>query len=116
MAVRAATTIQTQLHMHTLVKEWAGLLASDTGDWILTSTYNDKCLHVYGAFGGASVALQGSNEDVPANGASLTDPTQTLIALTATGIKQVLENPLFVRPVITGGDGTTNLTARLVCR
>lgn len=116
MAVRIATTVQTQLHAHTLTKEWAGLLASDTGDWILTSHYNDKCLHVFGVFGGATVSLQGSNEDAPANGASLTDPTQTLIALTALGIKQVLENPLFVRPVITGGDGTTNLTVRLVCR
>lgn len=99
-----------------LIAEWAGLLAGDDGSWALLGHYSDKCLHVYGVFGGANVVIQGSNEDVPANPANLTDPTQTLIVISALDIVQILENPLWVRVLVGGGDGTTNLTARLVCR
>lgn len=116
MATRASSTIKTQLHEVALVIDWTGLVQGDDGEWRLLAHYGDKCLHVFGTFGGATVILEGSNEDVPTNAAQLTDPTQTVIALTANGIKQVLENPLWVRPRISGGDGTTSVTARLVCR
>jgi hypothetical protein len=116
VATRAASTIPTQLHPFANTKEWTGLLSGDDGSWELLGHYNDKCLHVYGTFGGAIVTVEGSNEDVPTNTAGLTDPTQTAISVSANSIKQVLENPLYIRPKITGGDGTTSLTARLLCR
>lgn len=116
MATRTSTTIATQLHPFANTVEWTGLLQGDVGNWQLLGHYNDKCLHVYGTWGGATVTFEGSNEDTPANQAGLTDPTQTAISMTSNSIKQVLENPLYVRPKITGGDGTTSLTARLVCR
>lgn len=118
MTTRDSTTPKSQLHEFCLVVEWAGLLTGDDAAWRLLGHYNDKCIHVFGTFGGATVTLQGSNEDVPSapNSVPLTDPTQTLISFTSVGMKQVLENPLYIRPLINGGDGTTNLTARLVCR
>lgn len=118
MATQPCTTVIQQLHPHTNVREWANLAAGDDGEWILMGHYNDKSLHVYGTWGGATVTLQGSSEDVPssANAVSLTDPTQTQISLSANGLRQVLENPLNMRVLVTGGDGTTSLTARLVCR
>lgn len=116
MATRDSSTPKSQMHDFCLIVEWTGLLAGDDGAWRLLGHYNDKCLHVFGTFGGAIVTIEGSNEDTPANPAGLTDPTQTAISISANAIKQVLENPLFIRPKITGGDGTTALTARLVCR
>jgi hypothetical protein len=116
VATRARVTIKSQLHDVALIVEWSGLLAGDDGSWELLGHYNDKCLHVFGVFGGAIVTVEGSNEDIQTNPVGLTDPTQTPISLSALGLKQVLENPLYVRPRVTGGDGTTALTARLVCR
>ena len=117
MATRPASYIANQLSPFALVIEWTGLLLNDDGAWVLLGHYNDKSLHVYGTFGGATVTFEGSNEDAPSSEAvGLTDPTQTAISFTAKGLKQVLENPLFIRPVVTGGDGTTSLTVRLVCR
>lgn len=117
MAVRISTTPTNQLNPFALTIEWAGLLAGDTGDFRLLGHYNDKCLHVWGVWGGAIVTIEGSNEDLtPSNQVGLNDPTQTAISFSANGLKQVLENPLFIRPKVTGGDGTTALTARLLCR
>lgn len=116
MATRAATNPTSQLHPYALVTEWAGLQATDTGSWALLGHYNDKCLHVYGTFDGAVVTIEGSNEDTPSSAIGLTDPTQTAISLTAAGMKQVLENPLYIRVKVAGGGGSTALTARLVCR
>jgi hypothetical protein len=116
MATQSATTVKNQIHPFTLTIEWTSLGQGDDGAWFMLGHYNDKCLHVWGTFGGATMTIQGSNEDAPTNPIALTDPTQTSIALIVAGIKQILENPLFIRPKITGGDGTTSLTARLVCR
>ena len=119
MATVPGVYIKTQLDPYALVVEWAGLLQNDDGEWKLLGHYNDKSLHVYGTFaGGAAVTLEGSNEDAPSdpNAVGLTDPTQTPISFTAKGLRQVLENPLRVRPKVTGGDGTTDLTVRLVLR
>lgn len=117
MATQTATTVKNQIHPFTMTIEWANLGQGDDGSWYMLGHYSDKCLHVYGTFGGATVTIQGSNQDsTPTSGLGLTDPTQTAISMTSEGMKQVLENPLFIRPKITGGDGTTSLTARLVCR
>lgn len=116
MATQPSARVPQQLDPFVTAFEWTGLLANDDGAWVMLGAYSDKSIHLYGTLGGATVNIQGSNEDTPANAVNLTDPTQTLIAFTAPGLKQVLENPLFIRPKVTGGDGTTNITMRLVCR
>lgn len=123
MATRAAKYIANQLAPFALVIEWkdpdgTALLQGDDGAWVLLGHYNDKSLHVYGVFGGATVTFEGSNEDPPTTGnaVGLRTPSETLISFTAKDIRQVLENPLFVRPKVAGGDGTTDLGVRLVCR
>lgn len=119
MTTRASTTIKTQVHAQALAIEWAGLTAGDVGDWVLLGHYADKCLHVYGVVGGAVVTLEGTNEDISAGSSysvPLNDTLQNPIAINVTGMRQVLENPLYVRPVISGGDGTTAIAVRLVCR
>ena len=94
---------------------WTGLLNTDTGapaDWV---EYSDRCFQVAGTFGaGGSVTIQGSNDGV--NWASLADPQGNALVFTSQRIEQALELPRFVRPIVTAGDGTTNLTVTLLMK
>jgi hypothetical protein len=68
-----------------------------------------------GTFGtGGSISLKGSNDGT--NYFVLTDQGATAITKTAAGISAVAEKPLFVRPEVTAGDGTTALACRVVMR
>jgi hypothetical protein len=98
--------------------EWAGLLNTDDGEWSVVPFPGDKCVHAYGTFGaGGTVTIQGTNETgAPAQGQTLHDPAAAVLTLTdAAGarLKQCLESPYQIRPVVTAGDGTTSLTVRL---
>jgi hypothetical protein len=116
MATVTRTNIATQLTGSVEVVEWANLGANDDGEWVLLARPADKSLHVYGTIDGATVGLQGSNESTPTNPAPLRDASHTTIAVTVLpDCRQVMENPLFIRPKITGGTNT-QLTVRLVCR
>ena len=99
---------------------WAGLLNGDTGTPYLSVNASDKCFSVSAATFGVSgsISLEGSNDctDGISNGnwQILQNPASAALTFTAFNLKQVLENPLWTRPHVTAGDGTTNLTAYLV--
>lgn len=77
--------------------------------------YMDRCIQFHGTFGAAgTIVLQGSNDG--SNWFTLNDVQATAISKTAAAIEQVTELPLYVRPLVTGGDGTTSLTATLIMR
>lgn len=92
---------------------WTGLLNTDDGaPWSEVggcSSFADKVAHVTGTFGvGGAVAVQGSNNGT--DWTALNDPTGTPISLTAAApMAAILENPLNIRPLVTAGDGATNL-------
>lgn len=93
---------------------WAGLLNGDNGSpaGVMEHT-DDYMIQASGTFGAAgSVALQGSNDGV--NFFALKDAGGTVIALTTLEPIRISHMPLQVRPFVTAGDGTTNLTAYLV--
>lgn len=91
---------------------WSGLLTTDNGDAIDYAPYLNKTFHVFGTFGGASVTIQGSNDGT--NWGPLNDATNAVLSLTSVKpIRRSDDIPQFVRPVVVGGDGTTNLT--VVC-
>lgn len=85
-----------------LLYTWTPVTEADTCAPIATPKHSDKSIHAYGTFGGASVALHGSNND-GATFAALNTPASAAIALIADSIKAVLENTQQVKPVITGG-------------
>lgn len=114
MAVRAALVTYPQ---RGVVKvEWSGLLNGDTGAPEDLSRYPDKTMQLKGTFGaGGSVNIEGSNDggstyhilnDTRGEGNALT--------LTAADTRMVLENPAAIRPNVTAGDGTTNLSVIIV--
>lgn len=115
---------------------WAGLQNGDTGAPVgstigdgaaavsatgggLMSGFADKTIQL-GAGStlgvGGSVAAEGSNDGGTSWGA-LTNPTGTVIALTAlSAIQAITEAALWVRPHVTAGDGTTSITIVMFLR
>lgn len=117
MATRLKAKVSTPADGVT-VYEWTGLLNTDDGEWVTVPFPADKSWHAFGTWGtGGTVTIQGTNETgAPANGQTLHDPAGAALTLTdAAGsrLKQALEAAYAFRPVVTAGDGTTNLTVRL---
>jgi hypothetical protein len=88
-----------------LLVTWTPVTQADTCNPVSFPDHPDKSLQCSGTFGSASVALNGSNDGT--NYAGLNSPNSTVIAITAAGVKSVLENTLYVQPVATGGSGQT---------
>lgn len=118
MAIIEATRFE---RGNAIVFNWAALANGDTGNPIVIPSFGDKTVQVFGTFGsGGSVTLQGSNDPRvitdPANAVwfALTDPQANAITKTSAAGEAILENPLYVRPSVTAGDGTTALTI-IIC-
>lgn len=94
---------------------WTGLLNGDTGDWVRFAQFSGKTFQVFGTFGtGGSVTLQGSNDgSTPVNVSTLSSWQATPLTLTATGFATSRDMPIWVRPIVTAGDGTTNVSVSL---
>lgn len=94
---------------------WAALANGDTGgpvDWV---DFADRCFQVTGTFGAnGSVTMQGSNDGT--NWSALSDPQGSALTFTSSRIEQALELPRYVRPSVTAGDETTELTVTLCMR
>ncbi|MDE2233765.1 MAG: hypothetical protein KGJ90_06725 [Patescibacteria group bacterium] len=106
---------------------WKGLGGADSGQMAQLPRFADKCVHVFGTFGAGTVTLYGSNDPAAqtdynngtlfgsktASWIALTDTLGNNIALTSAGLKPILEDPLYILPVVTGGTGS-NLTV-IIC-
>lgn len=113
MATRNNTGFSDQVKNQSSYITWSGLLNGDDGDAIEIAGAPDKTVTITGTFGvGGTCSIQGSN-----NGTTwlvLTDPQGNAITKTADSIEVILESPRFIRPIVTAGDGTTNLTV-IIC-
>ena len=118
MAERVCSVVVDKVNMKVI--KWTGLLNGDTGAWYTYSgKYPDKCFQVFGTFGaGGTVVLQGTCEEIatPANPLTLSDVWGVAISKTAAAIVPVAQSPAQIRPSVTAGDGTTNLTVYLTIR
>jgi hypothetical protein len=100
---------------HAVAITWSGLLNGDDGSPATFHDYPDRTVQFLGTFGtGGSITLEGSNNGT--NWLPLTDPQGNAITKTAAAIEAVTETPRFIRPIVTAGDGTTNLTAIVFAR
>lgn len=116
---------------------WGTMANGDTGQPVPFSEWADRTVHVFCLYiptGAASVigasgtvALEGSNDYVPftedggnvANPGTwsvLTDQNGVAMSYTANTLKQMTESPLWVRPHVIAGDGTTACNVVLVAR
>ena len=96
---------------------WTGLLNGDDGLPAAFPQYADaRSIQVLGTPGtGFSLNIEGSNDGGTTWGI-LSNQAGTALTLTAVGIKVVAENTLLIRPKVTAGDGTTNITVIAVLR
>lgn len=100
----------------TVLVSWAALAQAETGQVAEVGSYpGPKTIQIRGTFGPASIAIQGSNDNSNWDTMSIFD-LQTGAYVLLTGIvaaqfAQLIENPKFLRAVVTGGDGTTALSA-----
>lgn len=87
--------------------------ATEIGDDEGIVAFADKTVQVDGTFGGTTVTLEGSNDG--ASWFGLSDPQGTAISFTAAGLSAILENPRYIKPVMTGG-AASSINVRLVGR
>jgi len=100
---------------------WGPLTTTNLdGAWVDCADFADKTFQADGTFGAAgSIAIQGSNDEAmpttnlwPVTKAG----TSTAMAFTVLGGGTANENPRWVRPILSGGDGTTAVNVKLVAR
>jgi hypothetical protein len=108
MATRSpVTTFPFETSLDVAVTTWSGLLTGDDGEPVRLAVYSDRSIQVAGTFGGASVTIGGSNDGETYH--ALTDTAGDPLTLTTGALKQIVELPIFIKPRVFGGDGTTNL-------
>ena len=101
----------------TIVVEWFPLVSGDTGAYVELPNYPDKSVMVSGTFGDGTLTLQGTNEKVagaPANPQTLNDAQGTTLTWTAQRLEQVLENPRYIRPSMSGTTGDA-IKVTMIC-
>lgn len=115
MTTRNHTKSNAGNHTNFVLVTWSGLLNGEAGDALTLPFYADKTVQILGTFGsGGTIVIEGSNDGT--NYATLTDPSDNALSKGAASIETIMQNPLYIRPRVTAGDGTTNLTVIIACR
>ena len=114
MTVKALTISTSQVAPHQAwIASWGPMANGDTGAPFEAPSSGDRSVQVTGTFGAAgSVSIEGSNDGT--NWATLRDPANGSLAITAASIRAVMELTRYIRPNVTAGDGTTSLTITLL--
>lgn len=112
--VAPVTSFPFETSLDVAVTTWPNLLSGDDGEPVRLAVYSDRSIQLSGTFGGASVTIGGSNDGVTYH--ALTDTSGTALSLTSACLKQIVELPVYLKPRVFGGDGTTSLTVVLAGR
>lgn len=112
-------TRPTDLGRRSYMYLWEALTTTDLdGSWLETGMLGDMTVQVIGSFTGVpTLTMQGSNDPAASKVAvTLTDPAAVAITFTAAGGSQILENYRFTRPLLSGGDGSTDIDVYLMAK
>lgn len=94
---------------------WTPLILNDTGVWWPASNFQLAAFQAFGDFGaGGTMLLEWSNDGVHA--ATADDAFGDAVSLSAAGVRVFGQSPLWIRPNVSAGDGTTSLTAMAFLR
>ena len=109
--VGPVTTFPFETSLDVAVTTWAPLAADDDGAPVRLAVYSDRSIQVAGTFGGASVTIGGSNDGITYH--ALSDPSGNVLTLTSAALRAIVELPIFIKPRVFGGNGTTSLSVVL---
>lgn len=112
MAVRTPTIDRSQRYgVPVVVVTWTGLLNGDTGAPFAGIDFDLASVQIKGTFGvGGSINYEGSNDGGTTYGI-LGNQAGSAITKTAAAVEgNVVARALLMRPNVTAGDGSTNLT------
>jgi len=90
---------------------WANMAGSDEGEAFGDVDAMDRSVHVFGAFTGGSITIEGSHDGLI--WATLHDPQGNALVFLAAGIEQVLEASKHIRPVAAGVASVTVILFRV---
>lgn len=94
---------------------WSALANGDDGSSVELSVFSDRSVQVAGTFGtGGKCVIQGSNDG--ANWSTLNDAQGVALEFSVSKIEGVQEISRYIRPLVTVGDVTTNLTVTLLAK
>lgn len=99
------------------IATWTPLTFSglDSGAPVSLAGSADRSVQVEGTFGaGGTLLIEGSNDNI--NWRTLKDHLGNLLSFTSADIRSVDQIVRYIRPRITGGDGTTSLTVTMLLR
>ncbi|WP_374312437.1 hypothetical protein [Dongia sp.] len=114
MSTAKTTAIPDSLNQRVAITTWPALLASETGEPVEAAQFADRSVQISGSFGGASVIVEGSNDGV--SYFPLTDPQGNSLTFTASKLEAVTELTRWLRPRVSGGDGTTEIAFVLLAK
>lgn len=102
------------------VLSWTLTNTDGTGAPINRSMAPDKTIQVGGVFNSGTVTLQGTNDDPsqvnPVQWDTLHNPLGTALTFTAARIDAIMENPLFMRAIMTGTAGAASVKVSIVSK
>lgn len=93
---------------------WQGLASSESGEAVSLAEFADRSVQIHGTFGGASVIIEGTNDGT--NWYALNDLQGAALSASTAKIEGIAELTYQIRPTISGGDGTTDISVTLFAR
>ena len=110
MATIAFTEIQIK---NINIVTWGPMVDGDVGQPYIPTFSADKSIQVEGTFGADTITVQGTNYQTAGNWETLNDPSNNPLLITSKGVKQILQATYQIRPIVTGGDGSTSVTVTM---
>lgn len=96
--------------------QYKNVKAGDTCDPVNLARYADRSVQVTGATSGATVSIQGTCEDDTNYGTLTSIDGLDLSGTTVNRTKFITEVTAYTKPVIAGGDVSTDVTITFICR
>lgn len=92
--------------------KWTALANGQSGDSASIGRWRDRTIQAMGVFGvGGTVTVEGSQDG--STWGAVTDHNAVAITLTDGKPRVIAEGPLYIRPRISAGDGTTAINVIL---
>ncbi len=110
------SNIRTKQYGRTNLTTWSPLTSANLdGQPMSIPGASDMTVQVFGTFDSGTITIQGSNQAIPTTWATLHDVSGTPLTFTSAGIEAIAENPLHIRPLLSGA-GSDSLSILILSK